>query len=139
MIVVDTNVIAYLVIPGEQTELAVAASLHDRHWLAPPHWRRELRNVLATWMRVRGLPLQTALAAYEAADAIVTDAEVEPTTEECLLMAARGGVSAYDAEFVWVAEASGVRLVTADARLVRAFPDRVISLERFAGGASAGR
>ena len=59
----------------------------------------------------------------------MADATVEPTTEQCLRLAARGGVSAWDAEFVFVAEALGLPLVTADKRLARAFPGRVVSLE----------
>ena len=37
--------------------------------------------------------------------------------------------AAWDAEFVWVADAAGLPLVTADRKLARAFPGRVVSLE----------
>lgn len=50
-------------------------------------------------------------------------------------MAHRGGVSAYDAEFVCVADALGVPLVSADRRLVRAFPGLVVSVEAVIGAA----
>jgi predicted nucleic acid-binding protein len=129
VIVVDTNVIAYAVLPGERTEKALALAERDSEWLAPALWRRELRNVLATLMRVRQLPLRQALAAFSAAEGLVTDATVEPTTAECLRLAARGRVSAWDAEFVFVAEAAGLPLVSADRKLVRAFPGRVVALE----------
>ena len=56
------------------------------------------------------------------------------TTEHCLEVAARAGISACDAELVATAEALGVRLVTADRHLVRACPERAISLERFVAG-----
>lgn len=129
MIVVDTNVIAYAVLPGERTKAALALAERDPEWVAPALWRRELRNVLATLMRVRQLPLRQALAAFSAAEALVTDATVEPSTEECLRLAARGRVSAWDAEFVFVAEAAGLPLVSADGKLARAFPGRVVALE----------
>lgn len=129
MIVVDTNVVAYAVLPGERTKAALALAERDPEWVAPALWRRELRNVLATLMRVRQLPLRQALAAFSAAEALVTDATVEPSTEECLRLAARGRVSAWDAEFVFVAEAAGLPLVSADRKLVRAFPGRVVALE----------
>ena len=108
---------------------ALALAGREPAWVAPALWRRELRNVLATVMRVRALPLRQALAAFAAAEALVTDATVEPSTEECLRLAARGRVSAWDAEFVWVADAAGLPLVTADRKLARAFPGRVVSLE----------
>jgi predicted nucleic acid-binding protein len=129
VIVVDTNVIAYAVLPGERTKAALALAERDPEWVAPALWRRELRNVLATLMRVRQLPLRPALAAFSAAEALVTDATVEPSTEECLRLAARGRVSAGDAEFVFVAEAAGLPLVSADRKLARAFPGRVVALE----------
>lgn len=50
-----------------------------------------------------------------------------------LHLAGASGRSAYDCEFVALAEALGVRLVTADRELTRSFPDRAISLEDFAG------
>jgi predicted nucleic acid-binding protein len=129
VIVVDTNVIAYAVLPGGRTKAALALAERDPEWVAPALWRRELRNVLATLMRVRRLPLRQALAAFSAAEALVTDATVEPATEECLRLAARGRVSAWDAEFVFVAEAAGLPLVSADRKLARAFPGRVVALE----------
>ena len=128
MIVVDTNVVAYAVIPGERTADALVLMERDPDWIAPTLWRRELRNVLATLMRVRRLPLTKALSAVHAAEQIVTEATIEPTSEQCLRLAARGRVSAWDAEFVFVAESLGLPLVTADKRLARAFPGRVVPL-----------
>lgn len=128
MIVVDTNLLAYAVVPGERTADVLALAGRDAEWIAPAIWRRELRNVLATLMRVRRLSLATSLAAFRTAEQLVADATVEPSTEQCLCVAARGGVSAWDAEFVFVAESLGLPLVTADKKLARAFPDRVVTL-----------
>ena len=134
MIVVDTNLLAYAVLPGERTAAALSLAERDPDWLAPAVWRRELRNVLATMMRVRRLPLSGALAAFAAAEQLVVDAAVDPSTEECLRLAARGRVSAWDAEFVYVAEALDLPLVTADRRLAKAFPGRVLALADLPAG-----
>lgn len=128
MIVVDTNVVAYAVLPGDQTANVLALAERDPDWVAPALWRRELRNVLATSMRVRGLTLRNALAAFAAAEQLVSDATLEPSVEECLRLAALGRVSAWDAEFVFVAGALGLPLVTADKRLARAFPRDVVTV-----------
>ena len=133
MIVVDTNLVAYAVLPGERTEDALVLAERDPEWVAPALWRRELRNVLATLMRVRRLPLARALTAFRAAEQLVTDATVEPSVEQCLRLAARGGISAWDAEFVFVAEALDLPLVTTDKRLARAFPGRVVALDAIGG------
>ena len=135
MIVVDTNVVAYAVLPGDRTESSLAVAERDPAWIAPALWRFELRNVLATAMRLSGLRLSAALAAFSAAEDLVADADLMPSTEECLRLAARGGVSAYDAEFVLVAERLDLPLVTADRKLARAFPGLALSPEAFARGA----
>lgn len=134
MIVVDTSVVAYAVLPGDRTESSLAVAERDPAWIAPVLWRFELRSVLATAMRVKHLRLLPALAAFSAAEELVADAELLASTEECLRLAARGGVSAYDAEFVLVAERLGVPLVTADRKLAKAFPGLTISPEAFARG-----
>jgi len=131
VIVVDTNVIAYAVLPGEHTEAVLALAEADPAWLAPRLWRSELRNVLATTLRTGRIDLPRAVAAFRQAEALVEDVDVEAATEECLQLAERRGVSAYDAEFVLVAEQAELPFVTADRRLAQAFPKRAVLLEDF--------
>lgn len=131
MIVVDTNLLAYAVLGGERSELAERAALRDSDWIAPALWRHEMANVLATAMRVRGLSLTEALYAFAAAERLVAEAEIEPELADRLELAARGKVSAYDAEFVAVALRLDLPLVTADRRLAQAFPKSVLLVEEF--------
>ena len=58
MIVVDVNVLAYLLIPGKHTGSAERLLEADAHWAAPRLWRSELRNVLATYLRSNLLQLE---------------------------------------------------------------------------------
>lgn len=134
MIVVDTNVLAYATLPGDRTEAALRVAVRDPDWVAPALWRSELRNVLATAMRVEEMSLDIASAVFEAAERLVQDAGTESFTKDCLRVAAEAGISAYDAEFVVVAQRYDLRLVTADRRLARAFPGRAVALEDFAAG-----
>jgi predicted nucleic acid-binding protein len=134
VIVVDTNLIVETVLPGDSHEVALEVAARDSEWVAPAFWRSELRNVLATSMRVRGLRLPDAVAAFEAADRLVTDFDLEQFTEGCLALAAKGRISGYDAEFVFVAERLGKPLVSADRKLAKAFPGRVLSPEEFVQG-----
>jgi predicted nucleic acid-binding protein len=46
MIVVDTNVMAHLLIPGQCTESAKKLFLLDPKWVTSPLWPSEIRNVL---------------------------------------------------------------------------------------------
>lgn len=47
MIVVDSNVLAYLYLPGEYSTAAEALLEQDSDWAAPILWRSEFRNILA--------------------------------------------------------------------------------------------
>ena len=49
MIVVDTNVISYLLLPTPMTAAAEGLYQYDSEWSAPLLWRSELRNVLALY------------------------------------------------------------------------------------------
>jgi len=51
MIVVDTNVIAYLLIPGIFTDQAKATLAKEPHWAAPLLWWSEFRTVLTFYLR----------------------------------------------------------------------------------------
>jgi predicted nucleic acid-binding protein len=136
VIVVDTNVLAYAVLPGDSSTLVDRVAAHDPDWIAPPFWRLELANLLATAIRARGLSLDGAVAAFSYAERLVSDADLDPSIDERLEMATRGGVSAYDAEFVLVAEKLDLLLITADRRLARAFPSRVRRIDQLPAGDS---
>lgn len=111
--------------------MALRVAARDADWIAPPLWRYELANVLATWMRVRGLTLADAVDAFSEAERLVVDAELVPGVEVKLDLAARGKVSAYDAEFIALAQELDVPLVTADRRLAQAFPKSVLLVDAF--------
>ncbi|HNC21414.1 type II toxin-antitoxin system VapC family toxin, partial [Accumulibacter sp.] len=112
MIVVDTNVLAYLLIPGQYTESAERLLLDEPEWAAPLLWRSELRNVLATYVRSKRLEVSDALALHRRAADLIGAEEYDPETSDVLRLAKASGCSAYDCEFVSVAEYLDVKLVT---------------------------
>lgn len=130
MIVVDTNVLAYFYLPGKHTAAAEAVFLKDPEWVAPRLWRSEFRNVLATYMRGRVLTFDEAVRTYRRAESLIADGEYDVGAVEVLRLASESGCSGYDCEFVALAEHLDVRLVSADARLCRAFPKRTLNLAR---------
>lgn len=134
MIVADTNLIAYVLINSAQTALAEAILEKDGDWHAPPLWRHEFRNILATYVRTNRLALPVALCHMTNAEAlIVTDESGEAAdTEEILRLAKISGCSGYDCEFVALAKRIGAPLVSGDKRLIAAFPETVIAIETFA-------
>lgn len=122
MIVVDTNVVAYLFLRGDLASQAEAWLMRDRDWAAPLLWRSEFRNVLAGCMRRRQLSFETAREIQREAQALLTGNEHEVDSLHVLELVRDSDCSAYDCEFVSLAMRLGVKLLTADGKVLKAFP-----------------
>ena len=130
MIVADTNLIVYLYITGDQSNLAQKVLEKDPYWIAPPLWQSEFRNVLAGYMR-RGMTLKQAQQTMKDALAVMENRQVEPSSEKILELLANSQCTAYDGEFIALAYQIGIPLITADKQLRDQFPDVTISFEKF--------
>lgn len=133
MIVVDTNVLAYLWIPGEMTHHAEKALRIDPVWVAPFLWRSEFRSVLTGCIRRGHMTMETALRAIEGAESLLKGQEYTVPADKVVKRVAQSACSAYDCEFVALADDLGVPLVTADDLVLREFPAIAIALRDFAG------
>jgi predicted nucleic acid-binding protein len=133
MLIVDTNVVAHLLIHGDHT--AAAQKLHGRD----PDWRSEafllveFTNVLASSIAMKRMTL--TLAQNFLAKAIdLFDGKLARVDHPLVLaIAARHRVNAYDARFLALADQLGTRLVTEDARLRAAAPALTQSLTEALG------
>jgi predicted nucleic acid-binding protein len=131
VIVADVNLVAYLLLGGPQQALAQRVLERDPLWAAPLLWRSELRSVLAAFMRQRGLSAGDAWRAHELADQLLGGQEFAVPGEVVLALVASSACSAYDCEYVALAEELEVPLVTADRQVLRAFANRAISPKDF--------
>jgi predicted nucleic acid-binding protein len=131
MIVVDTHLLAYLLLPGSQAPLAEQVLARDPRWAAPVLLRSEFRNVLVGWVRRGALPLDKAVLAAMEADGFVRGREYSVPSADVLELAVRSHCTAYDCEFVALAKSLGVELVTADRQVLVAFPETAVSPEGF--------
>ena len=128
MIVVDTNILAYLYLPSELTDRAEQLLACDPQWAAPILWRSELRNVLALYLRKNMLTLEQAFAVQTEAETLLADNQFEVPSLDVLRLAQTSGCSAYDCEFVVLARRLNVRLVTEDRQVLATFPDVAVPL-----------
>ena len=128
MIIVDSNVVAYLYLPGEHTERAETLLEQDADWAAPMLWRSELRNILAGYMRRRTLTFERARELQMEAESLLAGAEHEVDSRMVLELVRDSDCSAYDCEFVALAMSLGVKLVTEDKKLLKAFPKHAVAL-----------
>lgn len=123
--VVDTNVIAYLLV-GTAAFADESRACFERLVtpLAPAHWEAELANVV--WMAVKAgvvsaadAPARLGLARRLGIESIATST----LSQGALLRAIESGVSVYDTLFVELAARSACPLVTFDKAVLKAFPD----------------
>jgi len=128
VIVVDTNVVAYLLLPGPHTALVDDLLIQQPEWAAPPLWRSEWRNVLAGYLRRGVLNLDQALALQQQAEHLVIRHEEPVSSQAVLQLVASSRCSAYDCEFVAAAQQLRVPLVTSDRAVLSAFPDVALPL-----------
>ena len=94
MIVVDTNVIAYLLIPGVFTDQAKATLAKEPHWAAPLLWRSKFRNVLTFYLRKKEFTLNQALLRMQEAEFLLPGGEYEVASLQVLSLTANSNCSA---------------------------------------------
>ena len=131
MIVVDTNILAYLYLPGDNTKQTEKALIKDPEWVAPVLWRSEFRNILAYYTRSKILKLNDSLRIMNEAETLMSGGEYDIASIEVLSLAESSGCSAYDCEFIALATDLKVPLVTSDKKLLKAFQGIALSLEEF--------
>lgn len=134
MVVVDTNVLAYLLIESAETPLARRVLTADPEWAAPVLWRSEFRNLLATYIRHSRMPIVDAMGYFGDAEKFVHGREHLGDSRTILSLAHESGRSAYDCEFVAVAKDLRVPLITNDRRLRASFPETAVSPAEFLAG-----
>jgi predicted nucleic acid-binding protein len=131
MICVDTNIICYRCMASPHSENADAAWAKDPDWIAPLLWRSEFRNTLAGALRKRLLTTENAIQIANLAESILAQNEFTVSTSTVLRLVSRSRCSAYDCEFVALAEEQRVPLITLDRQILHDFPETAISLQRF--------
>jgi predicted nucleic acid-binding protein len=131
MIVVDTNIIVYLYISGDRSQQVENLLSKDPEWIAPELWLSEFKNVLSLYLRQNLLTFAEILLILQQAEALLAQNEYKVASTEVMALVNTSNCSAYDCEFVALAQHLDVRLVTVDKKLIKNFPKIAISLEDF--------
>ena len=131
MIVVDTNILSYFYLNSEFTDLAEKLYKKEPVWAAPLLWRSEFRNVLSVYVRKGIIILADAIEIFEAAQLLLENKEFEINSIQVLKLAQQSGCSAYDCEFVNLAQDLDVNLVTMDKKILNSFQDTAMSIQEF--------
>ncbi len=131
MIVVDANVLAGFLILSEHPPLERRVYAQDPDWIAPLLIQSEFRNLLATSIRKRAIAVETAVLFMEEAEQLMEGNEFRVSSSLVLTLSARSGCTAYDCEYVALAMALKIPLVTRDREILAAFPSVAVDPEAF--------
>ena len=131
MIVVDTNILVYLYIHSDRSARAAAVLRQDPDWAAPLLWRSEFRNVLALYLRQGRLSLVEVRQIMDDVTELMLDWEYELASYHVFDLVNQSTCTAYDCEFVALAQELGVPLVTTDRQIQEQFPDIALSPDAF--------
>lgn len=129
MIIADTNIIAYLLLPTSYSDSAEKLYRFDPHWVAPILWKSEFRNVLTLYLRKKLITPGTALKLQDTAESIMLHNEFDVASSQVFNLVERSACSAYDCEFVALAEYLNCPLVTQDKKVLGSFPSIAVSIE----------
>lgn len=131
MIVVDGNIIAYCWVNGPLTALAQSVRVKDADWHVPILWRSEMRSILTGYLRDGSLSGSQVSRVMDAAESALAGSEHVVPSAAVFEIAEKSPLSAYDCEFIVLASVLAVSLLTADKAMLKAFPQRAVTMEAF--------
>jgi len=131
MIVADTNIISYLLLPTSYSDSVDKLFTQDPAWIAPTLWKSEFRNVLALYLRKEIITFDKALQLQEKAESIMSNNEFDVNSSHILTLVNQSNCSAYDCEFIALAKYQNIPLVTQDKKVLREFPNNALSIAYF--------
>jgi predicted nucleic acid-binding protein len=120
MIIADASLLANLLIPGLDNASAESVQKIDSDWRAPRLWQYEFKNTLVKYLRAGAIAEEAAENLLFHSQQIMKGAEQEAPSKDALTIAAKHKISAYDAEYVALAQQLGSPLITYDRKLIKA-------------------
>jgi len=123
MIVVDTNVIAYLLVDGEYTKAVSRLHQEEPVWIAPRLWLDEFLNILATAERNAIMSSEHANATLVLACELMNGRSYDLPPDRILATARRTSCTAYDSQYLCLAEDMGLKLYTYDSKILANCPE----------------
>jgi len=128
VLIIDTNVVAYLLIEGDYTADARLLYRRDGDWRSEAFIMVEFTNVLTASIAARRMDLVLAQRFLADATSLLQGKLTSIPHDSVLSLAVQYRVTAYDARFLALADQLGSRLVTEDDRLRAAAPALTQSL-----------
>jgi predicted nucleic acid-binding protein len=131
VIVADSNLVVYFLVSGDFTERAERIRAADRDWIVPSIFPHELLNVLTRYIRTGRLERDEAVKLFRRARMSVQVSDMAIDELSIFNLCMNSECSSYDMEYVALAMELGLTLVTADQKIIRAFPDVAVNLTTY--------
>ncbi len=131
MIIADTNIISYLLLPTSYTDSVESLYKTDPDWAAPILWKSEFRNVMALYLRKKIISLEKAMQIQDTAESIIIQNEYDVSSSQVLALIDESNCSSYDCEFIALAHHFDTKLVTQDKKILNEFPSTAISVSDY--------
>ena len=128
--VIDTSILIPAFVDAPISASARRVVDPKAKWILPPLWRFEFTSAMVTLVRAGEIDSATAFGMMDDARTSVVNREVPVDQNQVLRTAVRYKISAYDAQYISLAEEYGTVCVTADEELLKKVPDHTISLAR---------
>lgn len=133
MIVSDTNLLVHYLLNGAEHESVAQIRALDPEWIAPGLWKSEFRSVLSLYLRKQILSFEDIQKAMVSAEQMMMGRSFDSNSLHVLSLVNQSSCSAYDCEFVALAEELEIKLVTFDKKILSAFPEVAVTPENFSG------
>lgn len=133
MIVVDANIVIYLIFETSFTSLAREVYAKDPDWIVPDLWEAEVLNGLMNEVRAGHTNVEGAIRAATNAAALLSGKVRRCDRGNIMRTANENRLTAYDAYYVVLARALGSLLVTEDGLIKQRCPDVARSLKAYLG------
>jgi hypothetical protein len=131
MIVVSTDVVVALYLPGETSQLAEGVLKRDSAWCSPMLWRTLFPHYLTQPLRSGQVTPDLAQLMLEEAKLLFLSREFPAPAEDNLGFVLNSNCSAFITPFLGLAKGLRIPLVTFDMEAVHSFPDIAISASDF--------
>jgi predicted nucleic acid-binding protein len=131
MIAVDVNVIAYVWLPSAHTQAVNELLLSDPDWISCFLWRSEFRNILSGYVRRGQYSLIQAIDIQTKVEEQMKGKEFMVESSSVLSLVGQSNCSAYDCEYVALANQMNIKLISYDKQIIGQFPSVAMTAEAY--------
>ena len=129
-ILVDANIVVYLLLKSDKTEIARQLFEQSSRWVSESFMPIELTSAFITAVRIKEITeKQAAFYLEQALELFPSINLLKANHYRAMEMAMKYKVSAYDARYLVIARELDTRLVTNDKPLRKAAPELTMSLD----------